>query len=760
MSDVAVLAQALRWLGGLLALGLLALPVTTWLLDPMESQGAGFAITVGSAITTLVVFWVGQVAFGPATVLVGLVVLAALSVIAYAPGARPPVRRYAETSVVFALAFAVAVFLRLDSPQLEIWAEGFLNFGLVKTLFRASALPPEDFWFAAEPVRYYYGGHLSAVIWATLTGTPARVVPNLAVPTTYAMLVTGAYDLGGSIGAVRGLRRRVAGGVTALMLALGGNLFEPIRVLSHALPAGVAADLRGALGLPPTPAASFSWFAPTHFAPFPTDVPVYSVVIGSLHAHVSSQPITLLVVALLFAYYLTPAGERRLRRRRLLAAAPAVGLVLLTNVWSVPTGLGLVALAVAFAPAAPWTLLPDRAGPGLRSNRAGPGFLSRVQVRGSVGEAGRYGAGVLAAIAVGALALLSVAPFLLGTNASRPIAFLPSRTGVGVYLVDYGGFLAAFALLLWPRLRERVSLLVQVLVGSLLLLVAVELDVAAAAIVVPVLLAAWWLLRGWEEGPEETGGFAVLLILAGAGLALLVEFAYVKGGAAAGRYNTVYKVHSQVWLLWSVAAGVALASVLSEGLAERPRTPWRVGARSFRTAAAVVLVVSASLFGAFAVSDAATRDHAVTEELTLDATAFVGVHHPDHAAAIEWLDARPGQPHIVAAAPTEAAMFSFTANPASSLTGLPTIAGWTHAADYHPQAAYDRRVRHVRRIFEGSASTRATLLERYDVRFVYVGPYEWERYDVANLEKGHLLEPRRFGTVTVYAVNSSATPDA
>ena len=708
-----------RWLVGPLAVGALALPATAWLLGPLPGRGSGFAPAVGAAVLALTAFWAGQVGFGPATAALGLVVLAAASAAALRAGVTVPRRAAVEAAVVFAAFFLLAVRLRAAAPALDPWAEGYLNFGLVRSLLRAGALPPADVWFAGEAVEYYYGGHLTMAVWALLLDTPARYVPTLALPVVYATLAAGAYELGGAMGARRGYARRVTGTAAALVCALGGNLFEALRLVHAALPAGPAATLRDALGLRASRlAGAFDPFDATHVAHFPTDVPVYAVELGSFHAHVLSQPLTLLAAALALAA--VRAERRRGALARLALAGPLAALVLLTNVWSAPTVLGLVALAVAFADRHPATLLPES----LRPARTGP---RRRELR-------RYVGGVLVALAVGALALLVAAPFLWRTDATRPLALFPDRTGAGVYAVQWGGLLLAFALALWPPLRGRFGRMPTILGLAAAAALALSLDAAVLAFVVPVLLAAWWATRR-----ADVGGLGVL-VLAGAGLLLLVEFVYVRGGVAVGRYNTVYKVVAQVWVLWAVPAGAVLGGALVEG--------WRRGAGSrggLRAVAAALLLVTASLYGAFVVGHALDRPAG-----DLDATSVLEEDLPAYAAAIEWLADRPGQPNVVEAVPTPGLQRTAAASPVSSLTGLPTVAGWDHAADYHSPAAYEDRVRDVRRIYEGPPTARQSLLERYDVGYVVVGPTERYRYEVDRTWGG--VVRREFGAVTVYVV--------
>ncbi|AWB27021.1 DUF2298 domain-containing protein [Halococcoides cellulosivorans] len=724
------------WLGFVLAVGGLALPATARLFAPLSTRGAGFAVTVGTAVVTLVAFWVGHVALWPVAGLAGLLVLFALSAVAVDRGVTVPGRRYAEVSAVFVAVFALGVGLRAVDPGLQVWAEGFLNFGLIESLLRAGTLPPEDMWFAGEPVQYYYGGHLAVALWTRLTGVPVRIGANLAVPTVYAMLAAGAYDLAGAIAATRSGRRRLAGGLAAAIVALGGNALTAASVVYAVAPGALRDVIVAVTGTPAeTLAGGVTTFDATHFAGFPTDVPIYLVRIGSLHAHVISQPYTLLAVAIAFTAVV--ADGRRARLWRLACVAPVAGLVEVTNAWSFPAVVGITALAVAFAREHPLDWLVD-SGSVLAARKWWP--LRDLQ---------RLGAGVVVAAAVAVGGILVAAPFVFTTSATRPLALLPERTSAAVYLVEYGPFIAAFLLGAWPAIRRRLDLRVlgAALVAALVLAMLVPQG-AALFFVAPVLVGSWYLLRRTEVG------FEGVLVLGGAGLLGIVELAYLDGGAASGRYNTVYKVHSQVWLLWTVAAGVFLARAIERpGIdpptVERLSVPDALDADLGRAVAAVVLVGVILSFGV--VTTGAALDDGL-DDASLDATRFVETDRGDVDAATTFLDARPGQPHIVAAVPREAEMFSFRASPASSLTGLPTVAGWTHAADYHGDDAFDRRSRHVRTIFEGPVDRRAELLATYDVRFVYLGPYERQRYDVRPFEES-VVATHSFGSITIYEID-------
>jgi uncharacterized membrane protein len=179
------------------------------------------------------------------------------------------------------------------------------------------------------------------------------------------------------------------------------------------------------------------------------------------------------------------------------------------------------------------------------------------------------------------------------------------------------------------------------------------------------------------------------------------------------------------------------------------------------TVLAALLLVSTSMYGGLAmashVDDYREQPFCVfPDEPTLDATAFVEECHPEEAAAIDWLDRREGRP-VVAAAPGRATYR--WVNPVSSLTGLPTVAGWGHEAGYRGSETYAQRADAADLIFEGTPRQRVAALSGFDVRYVYVGPTERERYRGADLSFEALAgvtEAHRSGNVTVYAVDQSA----
>ncbi|MFT4889726.1 MAG: YYY domain-containing protein, partial [Halobacteriales archaeon] len=448
------------------------------------------------------------------------------------------------------------------------------------------------------------------------------------------------------------------------------------------------------------------------------------------------------------------------------------------NTWSFPTVGGLTWLTLTFAPGHPTDLLP--ASLRARLDREAGHWIDRELHRTLVAF------GVAAIVA--AVAVVVAAPFfasmVFGSAGNRHLAVLPERAGFAGLLLVHGAFLAIAVVYLLRRTGVpdrpiRVAVLVVTMV-----VVAAMTNVAVLAVVVPLLLLAWIVGRARDEA-----GFEVVLFVAATGLVVLVEFLYVQEQAGPGRMNTVFKTYMQIWVLLATAAGAMVADVSRFGgtaadfaadarrgiewlRSGRPRTasdggsseipPVRlvlesrfVSLDNVGAILAAVLVVSLSIYGGLAL-----KSHFETgrTDRTLDATAFVEERHPGEAAAIAWIDDLEGQPTLVTAPGTNIYQWR---NAPSSLTGVPTVAGWVHEVGYRGGEAYWQRAEHVDAIFTGPRERQVRLLKRYDVQYVYVGPVERDRYgmdlDVDEIPGVTPVEAE--GAVTIYRVDRSKLPE-
>jgi len=754
-------ALVLVWLVVFAGLATLGYPLAARLFRGFHSHGAGFALPVALVTAWLPVYWLGKLHYGPATVAIGLLCLV---VVAAAFGldrdalrdrefrlaADLPVNRraLAEVAVVFALAFGFLVAIRAVDPSVHaVGGEKYLDFGMLNAILRAETLPPEDFWYAGAPVQYYYGGHLIAAMLSTLTGTAPRFAYNLALAGFFAMLVTTVYDLAASVAAERGLDPVLAGTVGAFFVGFASNLQTAGSVALGLLPQG----LRDSLGLGGVETyglggEGFGYWSASRVITdavdgqgFPTinEFPLFAWLNGDLHAHMMGTPFLLLAAAIGFALYLAPASAQR-RRLGLLAVVPALGLFqVVTDTWSFPSVFGLTYLALALAPADPTDLLPETASERVRETTASV-------AEGLDAEEGDAASRALAELerllvplgivaGLGAVSALLAIPFLSGAGGGRSIEFLPAmaRSGLGELLVVHGAFVAVFGLSLFSRVgNERRWPLALAMLAVAVLATTRGVDVLAFSL--PFVLLGWALLRF-----DRPAGYETVLIIAGAGLVTIVEIVFVNEQAGPLRMNTVFMTYMQVWVLRSVAGGVALAGLLSRASAVDRRLhaslPSREAAASLFVAA---LVLSTSLYGAFAL----TTHFGGSPEPTLDATTFGPHYNEDEVAATEWLQETATAGTVIVSAPAtgyspakeswgqEPGMYNWKSSIAASLTGVPTVAGWGHEVGYRGAEDYYGRVAAVDALYTGTPADAAAVVREHDVEYVWVGTAEQARY--------------------------------
>ena len=384
---------------------------------------------------------------------------------------------------------------------------------------------------------------------------------------------------------------------------------------------------------------------------------------------------------------------------------------------------------------------------------------------------------LLAAAAVAVVGVLWSLPFFLGpaTGAEgRSLGLLPERSGLLAFLLVHGWFLLVYGLYLGSRadvLDGRRGY--AAVAGLVVLAVATLVDAAAVTVVVLLLAIAWYLLRR-----EDGVGYETVLFVAGAGLVVLVELLFVEEQAGPGRFNTVFKVYMQVWVLWATGAGAAVAGLVPgplvayvperlRGFVSRPpgwpdtlqSTDPSQRARRLAVAFVVFLVAATSIYAVTALG--AHFEDAPSP--TLDGTTNAQTYHPYEWEAIQFLEGHAGQPVVVSAPgcwcnPRDTGVQPYRwANAPSTFSGLPTVAGWSHEVGYRGREPYVERVADVETIYTGPQAVRLALLRQYDVRYVYVGPNERALYgEVAVEESAELTVAFQNGEVTIYEFAGAA----
>jgi YYY domain-containing protein len=337
-------------------------------------------------------------------------------------------------------------------------------------------------------------------------------------------------------------------------------------------------------------------------------------------------------------------------------------------------------------------------------------------------------------------------------------------TPVTIYLWIYGALLLPVATRIVVTIVERERgagiprSLAGGVVGAAVLIGAalVLLEVSVTVVAVPIAAGAT-LLFFLPAGSDPDGGDAqagaqpgwserlLWMVVTGAMLlSLVVEVLVLEGDIQ--RMNTVFKFYLQVWILLSVAAAVSLVWLWS-----RVRS-WSSAWRTLWVGTAALMIAGGLLFLPLGVRARAIDRMAPETGLTLNGMAFVEhaeVHDGPEGRmeeiplsgdyhAIRWMQEHTeGSPVILEGLGRREYLW---ANRVSIYTGLPTVVGWRwHEVQQRAGVGgdlVDWRREDVRIFYTTTSTTKAReILERYGVRYVYVGAYERAYYPSGRLKK-------------------------
>jgi uncharacterized membrane protein len=337
--------------------------------------------------------------------------------------------------------------------------------------------------------------------------------------------------------------------------------------------------------------------------------------------------------------------------------------------------------------------------------------------------------------------LLLLFPWMmaLSRRVRFPVRTLLSVTGgvLGALMLAAGVFSAAA--LANPTAYGWVDQIVQQLgsVGAALQRV-LSIRVAHLWTTLFLLAIIGWVVALWQSRlrPEDpavmarrpsVAPFVLLLVLTAALLTLGPEFVYLKDNFGT-RMNTIFKFYYQAWVMYAVAGAYALWAMASGS----GWTRWFARAGAF-------LIIAAGLV--YPILSLPTRTNHFRGEPTLDGMAYMATAQPADYAVIQWfLENVSGTPVVL-----EAVGGQYSSGGRVSVhTGLPTVLGWAGHELQWRGATPEPTIREsdIEKMYTSHLwSETQTLLEKYDVEYVVVGPLEVNTYgQVAATKFDRVLE--------------------
>ncbi|MDR1913707.1 MAG: DUF2298 domain-containing protein, partial [Clostridiales bacterium] len=197
--------QFAKWWLTLLALGLIFAPLTNLIFKDFKARGYMFAKVIGIAISgylTWVICSLKIMPFTPTTVLIVLSLCLAVNIaIGIKTGfykdaikSEDILKRISSQETLFIFLLFYWSYLRGIKPEI-IGLEKFMDFGFVNSILRSEYFPPQDMWFAGQPINYYYLGQYFAAYLTRLSFVPSNISYNLMMATLFAVSFMLAYTI-------------------------------------------------------------------------------------------------------------------------------------------------------------------------------------------------------------------------------------------------------------------------------------------------------------------------------------------------------------------------------------------------------------------------------------------------------------------------------------------------------------------------------------------------------------------------------------
>ncbi|HQI13078.1 MAG: DUF2298 domain-containing protein [Candidatus Shapirobacteria bacterium] len=197
-------------------------------------------------------------------------------------------------------------FVRGFAPDIE-GLEKFMDWGFVNSILRSHFFPPADMWYANYPINYYYFGHFVFAFITKVSGINSAITYNLSIATLCALSFVSTFSLTSNL-VFHSLKKPlakfyiIAGILSAFLLTFGGNFH-----LIYRLGRGVLINKQTI-----AEASQQYWYPDaTRFIGFDPDTtdknihefPIYSFVVADLHGHLNDLPWVIFITAFFFSSF-------------------------------------------------------------------------------------------------------------------------------------------------------------------------------------------------------------------------------------------------------------------------------------------------------------------------------------------------------------------------------------------------------------------------------------------------------------------------
>ena len=559
--------------------------------------------------------------------------------------------------------------------------EKFMDYGFMAAMMRDTSLPARDIWYSSGTINYYYGGQYFAVFITRLTGTRINEAYNIMRTLVAAFAFVLPFNmvwhlLKDKASSIQNNAVCYIGGIiSGAAVSLAGNMHYVLYSMF-----GNIFKLSGYEDYWFPSSTRYIGHNPLNNDQCIHEFPSYSFVLGDLHAHVVNIMFVITVVGILYAWI-------RKRENDEVTEASTIKSTIIAqlkepHLWLIGIFLGMFQ----------WTNYWDFI---IYLTVVIIAFIL-IALRRKAHL--RFAVLITRALLVTGLAFAAALPFNLSFESMAQGIRLAQNHSAFYQLAVLWGLPVICIVLLFVFVMNRYRLLrVQGEIGYIATMTISDM-------------------------------MTLLMGICAIGLVLVPEVIYLKDIYENGyaRANTMFKLTYQAYILFGMSMPYAIIRILTAAK--------KIFAKIIAWILLCLLALTCGYFPK-AVSDWFGNVFQTGQYRCLDATAFLENSFAQDAGAIRWLNENvEGNPVVLEANGESYSKWERV----SAMTGLPTIAGWhTHEWLWRNDLEdIDLKDQDVTTIYTSQDAQQVkSLIEEYDVSYIFIGSCERESYgDALNEE--------------------------
>lgn len=669
--------EIIKWWSVLEFIGILALPISASLFKNFADMGISVSKIVGILLFTYFSWAIVTFGFsyGNPVLLVSIIFIGALSFLIIRKNKiNINATKFLLNESIFSASFIVFLIIRSYSPgNYFVVGEKFMDTTFINAVLRSTDFPLYDPWFAGASANYYYFSYIIIGNLIKLTNSTVSVGFNIASAAFYAISLTCAFGIGYN------LILKIKGGlIAALFVTIIGNLVGLIQLIViiflpsyYKLYYVQGADIVSRL-------SQFSlWPSEIIIAGTYVQFPFFSFLIGDLHPNFIAIPFQLLFITILISIL----KAKKASMLHLIVLGLSLGFFIPLNTWNYPVYMFLSALVL---------------------------FLQKE----------KFYKRLFSFVSVAIISFTAYAPFYASIKIPQSISIMRgNRTEIIDYVLIFGLFLFLFACFLAKgsfKLFNRNIASKEFLFVAIFATAAFIFKFQLLLLLLPLTLSFVFLIKENDDAMQTV----FILIIAGILFSLFGEVFYIEDTLKSSVYfrsNTIYKLYDQIWILYAVAGSYIFYHFLQSN-------------RRLAFLSCGLVIISLI----FPIAATYSKSLELKYSPTLDGELTLKKSYPYEYEAIEWFRKVNGTPVVLEAAGYTGAWNSYI----SAFTGLPTVLGW----EWHEyQWRMNLEEINIRRSEVERAYTSSNygeienIINKYNVKYIYIGPVERDRYKVTNV---------------------------